>query len=681
MLLLEGVPREAEPLVPLLGRLTALAVRNAALYEEALTSKERLDQEVRFLDQAAAFSRETIRQTTVRGVVRTLAETLAQIFGFYRITVALVREKELRGILTLKGGQLYWTEHRTRIRFPIDAKDPLAEVARTARPLLVPLEKLPDFLRSDHSDMGLAPLVGYVPIVDREEILGVVAVDRGPGGAGVTWEELNRVDFLGRLAGVALRNAQTHEALNHMSKELAREKERLSQVLEDLPVGVVVLDAGSFSGIANRMAREALGVGREVVLDHLPREVYPALEGQSLILELGGRSFQTACQRQDGIWILSLTDISEIQYLLRKLENQEAFFRILLENNQDVVYLLDASGRIRYVTSNVQVVLGYDPSGYLKEEVNALQYVFAEDHAKAEALFREALGEPGITVTAELRVVDSKGEPRWFEVWARNLIHEPAVGGVVVTLHDLSVRKEVERAKDEFIAAVSHELRTPLGVIIGLAEALQLSQLPETEKGHVDLILDSALRLKNMVDNLLDASRLEAGRFDVFRHPTDLAPVLEEVARSFRALAQLTGIDFYVEIPPVMPALADRERIGQVVANLLSNAFKFTPKGGRVSLRVDQDQGWIHIEVADTGPGIPEREIPRLFQRYYRASSQASRGAPGTGLGLYISRAIVEAHGGEILVSSQPGKGSTFLVRLPQGAGEGEGGHAGTSGG
>jgi PAS domain S-box-containing protein len=121
------------------------------------------------------------------------------------------------------------------------------------------------------------------------------------------------------------------------------------------------------------------------------------------------------------------------------------------------VGLLDASGIIRYVTPNVQAVLGYDPSGYLKEEVGALQYVFAEDRAKAEALFREALGEPGKTVTAELRVVNSKGEPRWFEAWARNLLHEPAVGGVVVTLHDLSARKEVERAKDEFIAAVSHK--------------------------------------------------------------------------------------------------------------------------------------------------------------------------------------------------------------------------------
>jgi PAS domain S-box-containing protein len=343
--------------------------------------------------------------------------------------------------------------------------------------------------------------------------------------------------------------------------------------------------------------------------------------------------------------------------------------------------LLDASGIIRYVTPNVQAVLGYDPSGYFKEEVGALQYVFAEDRAKAEALFREALGEPGKTVTAELRVVNSKGEPRWFEAWARNLLHEPAVGGVVVTLHDLSARKEVERAKDEFIAAVSHELRTPLGVIIGLAEALQLSQLPETEKGRVNLILDSALRLKNMVDNLLDASRLEAGRFEVFRRPTDLAPVLEEVARSFHALAELTRIDFHVEIPPAVPAVADHERIGQVVANLLSNAFKFTPKGGGVSLRVVQDQVWIHIEVTDTGPGIPEEEIPRLFQRYYRARSQASRGAPGTGLGLYISRAIVEAHGGEILVTSQPGKGATFLVRLPRAAGQGEAGHAGASGG
>ncbi|AEV15775.1 Multi-sensor signal transduction histidine kinase [Thermus sp. CCB_US3_UF1] len=671
VLLLEKVPKEMEALAPLLARLTALAVRSAHLYEEVFRSRERLSQEVRVLDQVAQFSREIIRHKSPEPLVLALAQTLKAIFGFYRITVALVRGKELRGVLTLKEEEVFWTEDRTRIRFPLEAPDPLAQAARLMKPLLIPREELPSFLRGKHQSLGVVPLVGYVPIADREQVLGVVAVDHGPKGPSVTWHELRYVDALARVAGVALKNAYAHQELFELSEALARERERLARALEDLPVAVVVLEEERYTGFANRLAREALGLGREVLLDRLPPEVYPALEGKRFHVELGGRTYLASAQRDSGLWILSLTDISETQLLLKELETRETRFRTLLEHNQDVVYLLDEQGTIRYVTPNVRPVLGYDPLGYQREPVSGLEFVFPEDRSLAANLFRQVLAAPGQEVVGEVRVVNAQGEPRWFEVWARNLLHEPGVGGIVVTLHDLSARKEAERVKEEFIAAVSHELRTPLGVIIGLAEVLQLSPLPERERSHVDLILDSALRLKTMVDNLLDASRLEAGRFEVYRRPTNLASVLEEMARSFQAVAQMARVRFTVEISPSLPAEADPDRVAQVLGNLLSNAFKFTPRGGEVRLWAKAEAGWVEFAVSDTGPGIPEEEVPNLFQRYYRARSQASRGAPGSGLGLYISKAIVEAHGGEIRVDSRPGQGATFTVRIPQG---GEGG-------
>ncbi|MER3461890.1 MAG: PAS domain-containing sensor histidine kinase, partial [Armatimonadota bacterium] len=138
-----------------------------------------------------------------------------------------------------------------------------------------------------------------------------------------------------------------------------------------------------------------------------------------------------------------------------------------------------------------------------------------------------------------------------------------------------------------------------------------------------------------------------------------------DVAAAFRGVAQLSGIAFEQHLEPLPLLLADPDRVGQVVGNLLSNAFKFTPKNGRVTLRARAQDGRLRLEVEDTGPGIPPEQIDRLFQRYGRTRSALERGIGGTGLGLYISKAIVEAHDGHIGVNSVPGKGSCFCVELP----------------
>ncbi|HEU4741461.1 MAG TPA: HAMP domain-containing sensor histidine kinase [Meiothermus sp.] len=176
-----------------------------------------------------------------------------------------------------------------------------------------------------------------------------------------------------------------------------------------------------------------------------------------------------------------------------------------------------------------------------------------------------------------------------------------------------------------------------------------------------------------MVDNLLDSNRLESGRFEVNRRRVGLTPTLRDVAAAFRGVAQLSGITFELHLEPLPSLLADPDRIGQVVGNLLSNAFKFTPKNGRVTLRAYARGDRLRIEVEDTGPGIPSEETGRLFQRYGRTRTALERGVRGTGLGLYISKAIVEAHGGSIGVNSEPGKGSCFYMELPGSADEATG--------
>ncbi|AFV76536.1 PAS domain S-box [Thermus oshimai JL-2] len=814
VLSLEGVPEPLKPLLPLLAQLTALALKNAHLLKERDGALARLARQAEALAHVTALSREIARSLEPDAVLETLARALKERFGFYRVTVALARDGVLQGHLTLKGEALYWTEGRSRIRLSLaSSPDPLARAVREGKTLLLPREELPEPLRGE---MGAT--VAFVPILAEGEALGALAVDHGPGGPGVSEEEVRYLELLAGVAGVALRNAQLYREKTALSLALASERKRLSEVLEELPDGVVVLFGER--GFANARAREVLGVGAEVGLAELPLALGPALSGGRTELLLGGQAYSVRGRRLSGFSVLVLHDISErarmekalrdqvaftqalvdlaqaalaegglealaariaerlrglfgaeeaflaaeeggalrplyttcslppgglprpnllerameegkplgVEALgradcalaealglksalvipfraggfrgglllgykrprrfgkaldrlgqlsallalvlekarfLERLEAEEVRLRALLENAQDVVYVLDREGYIRFVSESVRPVLGYDPEGHKKAPLNALDFVHPEDRPLAESLFRELLAHGGEVRSAAFRVLHASGEPIPMEAFGRNLLHDPRVGGVVVTLRDLRPHLEAERLKGEFIAAVSHELRTPLAVIMGLAELLKEEGLSPSAEESVELILESAFRLKTMVDNLLDTSRLEAGRFEVNRRPVHLAPLLRDLARSFSGVARLSGVGFSVEVEELPLFLADPDRVVQVVGNLLSNAFKFTPPGGEVRLSARATEEAVVLEVADTGPGIPKEDLPRLFQRYARAKNAEKRGVSGTGLGLFISKHIVEAHGGRIEVETEEGKGSRFRVILP----------------
>jgi signal transduction histidine kinase len=240
--------------------------------------------------------------------------------------------------------------------------------------------------------------------------------------------------------------------------------------------------------------------------------------------------------------------------------------------------------------------------------------------------------------------------------------------GRIWTLREVTQQRELDRLKDDFVATVSHELRTPLTSMMGFLEMIregEAGQLTDEQKRFLAIVYRSSERLQRLVGDLLFVARLDANGLQLQFASTRLDEIAREIVESGAALARSREILLESELDEVPSVLGDRERLVQLVGNLLSNAMKFTPAGGAVKVRTFVHGRHAVLEVADTGIGIPEGEQGRLFERFFRSSTATEQAIPGTGLGLVISRAIAEAHGGTISVTSKPGEGTCFRVELP----------------
>ncbi|MFN3429611.1 MAG: ATP-binding protein [Candidatus Sericytochromatia bacterium] len=230
--------------------------------------------------------------------------------------------------------------------------------------------------------------------------------------------------------------------------------------------------------------------------------------------------------------------------------------------------------------------------------------------------------------------------------------------------------QQADRYKDEFISVISHELRTPLNFIMGFASLLEdevPGPLTTGQAEHVGKILHGADRMLALVDDLLDFARIRAGSFSLAPELAAFDVLVEDTASSVRPLAEAKGLTLRVEADRNLMARVDVQRVTQVVTNLLSNAIKFTERGGTVRVACRAEGGRVHCEVTDTGCGIAESDIPRLFRRFQQLDMSTTRQAGGAGLGLSIAKALVEAHAGDIGVRSRMGEGSTFYFSLPTG--------------
>lgn len=395
---------------------------------------------------------------------------------------------------------------------------------------------------------------------------------------------------------------------------------------------------------------------------------------------IGGTGYEEDVEtRRTVVWIIaSLLVGPTVQELVRRTRSGEQRYRSVFEQVRDVVFQTDSSGRWMLLNPAWTALTGHETASTIGRPID--DFLHPDDRTPTRTALQQLVSASVAEYRAELRIVTIAGEERWVEASFHRIEPEPgsrpdpdhaaAIGG---TLTDVTDRHEAERMKEQFFALVSHELRTPLAAIVGYLELLEeeeYERLSEDGRSFVAVMQRNSVRLMRLIADLLFAAQVDAGTMTLLSEPVDLAAVVRESCESIAPRAADAGLELQhqVEFEPVI--MGDRERLGQVLDNLLGNALKFTPAGGKIVARLmaaatDGIAPHATIEVVDSGPGISEADQARLFRRFQRARSADEQAVQGVGLGLAITRAIVEGHGGRITVHSSLGEGSCFRVALP----------------
>jgi PAS domain S-box-containing protein len=600
-----------------------------------------------------------------------------------------------------------------------DASYGVWNVLRTGRSEIYP-DISDDMLRSGTRDpevlsilrrLGLRSAM-LVPLLARGRSLGVLTLVAAESGRRYGPEDLTLAEELAVRCGLAVDNARLYRAAQGA-------EQRYRDLVDGLDA--IVWEADPSTGrytFVSRRAEELLGypVARWledpefwVTLLHPDDREAAVAACRSVRARTSGHNCEYRAVAADGheVWLRDvgyvvraageasrrsrgmIIDVTERHYLDEALRASERNLRLIAENTQDVLFAYDMARRLVYVNPAFEALTGYTVAELWRD--GAIEYTHPQDRRRRQELLESAYRGQSCD-GVEYRIITRGGALKWCVAsWGPLLDGEGRQIGIQGREHDVTQRKHMEeelrhraedldaasRHKDEFLATLAHELRNPLAPIRNALQILRLRGGDPTTRGWAGDVLERQVgHLTRLVDDLLDVSRITRRKIVLQRQRVDLARLVRVAAEDHRAALEGAGLGLELDLPPTaLWVEGDATRLAQVLDNLLSNAGKFTPPGGRVTVRLQGSLagapgscggGRARIVVRDTGVGIAPDLLPRLFQTLTQADASLERSQGGLGLGLALVKGLVELHGGQVEAHSAGlGQGAEFVVTLP----------------
>jgi len=366
--------------------------------------------------------------------------------------------------------------------------------------------------------------------------------------------------------------------------------------------------------------------------------------------------------------VLLLLVLAIFLYYKKQSSLNTVHLHTLLDNISDAIITIDIQGNVLSLNNSVEVMFGYRPSEIIGENIKILMpSPYKEMHDSYLSQYHKTKHKHVIGKTRKVEALRRNGEVFDVELWVHQLTVKNNVQFMGV-IRDISERKHVDKIKTEFISTVSHELRTPLTSIrgsLGMLKSGVLGEVPDKANRMIELAHNNTERLINLVNDILDVEKIQAGKIELNLETINLTELVKQSILSNESYATSCQVSLYLE-PGLadFQVYADNHRLQQVMANLISNAAKFSPENGQVSINIQKNEKLIRVSVTDHGIGIPEEYRNKMFQKFSQVDSTDTRQKGGTGLGLNITKAIIEHHGGHIDYSTEEGKGSTFFFEL-----------------
>ncbi len=594
-------------------------------------------------------------------------------------------------------------------------------VFQIGRPLLfsdVRGDAVVDFGRSTYEKQLIAALhhesLIACPIESYGDRVGALIISRSDSRKNFDAEDLEFAQTVSERIGAASHihrltrmSLEGHRAAEELARREVDARVRFEAVLETAPIGIGVISADElrfelanarFIDYASHFGKisadtKLIGLRANEVISGFERILRQVAESGEMrfdeALEIGSpaaplyinRLISAARGRFSGttqsltVLIQDVTDQvrakREIEALAQMMAERSARLDSILGSMTDGLWVYDASGRVVDVNQAALTMFGLGSRTEAIEHgsFESFHLRFPDGRLVPPPDYPQTRALRGMTVPDYLAIGRHVITGKDLDVSiAAAPIESNGIVGAVLVIRDITALQELDRKKDEFLSVASHELRTPLTTIKGYTQLLAqtIADLPAEERAtYLNAVLGEIDRMMGLISELLDVSRIETNRLQIHPQPIHWVEFIERRAGAFRVQNAARVINFEAATLSETIVNADPDRMRQVIDNLLSNAIKYSPDGTDIEVKVNVVDGHVLTSVIDHGIGIPKDEIPQLFERFHRARNVSSRYYGGLGLGLYIAKAIVEAHDGSIFIESEEGRGSSFTVKLP----------------